>query len=282
METIEAIMKLNKIFKTNNWIEKDVDEFVFNNFCQLVNNLDARQRALVIELTEKYKWVSLADYNSRLLAAFDSVEDHKLEKLKTVYLFPIIKRSDEGKFKSGQFLIYLIKGLKRLLKRYDKITFSYLSRFDDLKKLQLKTGEALFLIDDYIGSGETLRFCFSEIKSNPSISNTNRMIITLVSQREIFEKLTAEGFSIYSNIVAGKGISDYYTPPVLQEKITIMREIERMIPGASLFSFGYNQSEALVTMIRTPDNTFPVFWKTFKKGSKKFEAPFSRQETIEL
>lgn len=284
METIEAIMKLNKVFKTNNWTEKDIDEFVFDNFCKLINNLDNKQRALIIELTEKYKWISYNDYNSRILSTIDSIELEKLQKLKTVYLFPIIKREDEGKFKSGQFLIYQIKSFKRYLKNYGEITFKYISKFDDLNEenLKMKENEALYLIDDYIGSGETLNFCLDELKVNTSISNDKINIITLASQNEIYEKLKADGIAIYANYISKKGISDYYTPPLLQEKIEIMLEIEKMIPGGSHFSLGYNKSEALITMVRTPDNTFPIFWKTYKKGSQKFEAPFSREETIEL
>lgn len=284
METIEAIMKLNKIFKTNNWTEKDIDEFVFDNFCKLINNLDNSQRALIIELTEKYKWISYNDYNSRVLSTIDSIELEKLQDLKTVYLFPIIKREDEGKFKSGQFLIYQIKSFKRHLKNYNGITFKYISKFDDLKEenLKLKNNEALFLIDDYIGSGETLNFCLDELRVNPSISNDKINIISLASQNEIYEKLKAEGIAFYTDFISKKGISDNYSPPLLQEKIEIMLEIEKMIPGGSHYTLGYNQSEALITMVRTPDNTFPIFWKTYKKGSQKFEAPFSREETIEL
>ena len=61
METVDAIMKLNKIFKTNNWIEKDVDEFIFNNFCKLFTNLTEKQRTLIVELTERYNWISFND-----------------------------------------------------------------------------------------------------------------------------------------------------------------------------------------------------------------------------
>ena len=277
-------MKLNKIFKTNNWTEKDIDEFVFDNFCKLINNLDNSQRALIIELTEKYKWISYTDYNSRVLSTIDSIELEKLQDLMTVYLFPIIKREDEGKFKSGQFLIYQIKSFKRYLKNYNGITFKYISKFDDLKEenLKLKNNEALFLIDDYIGSGETLNFCLDELRVNPSISNDKINIISLASQNEIYEKLKAEGIAFYTDFISKKGISDNYSPPLLQEKIEIMLEIEKMIPGGSHYTLGYNQSEALITMVRTPDNTFPIFWKTYKKGSQKFDAPFSREETIEL
>jgi hypothetical protein len=284
MQTVEAIMKLNRIFKTNRWTENDIDEFVFNNFCQLIDNLEDRQRALIIELTEKYKWISYTDYNSQILATLDRIEVDKLSRLKKIFLFPVIRKEDEGKSKSGQFLIYQIKAFKKNLKRYSGIDFHYVSKFDDLSEanFQLKDNEALYLIDDFIGSGETLNYCLSEIKLNRSIRNDKINIISLASQNEIFSRLQSEGFSLYSSYICKKGITDFYEPPLLQEKIEIMLEIEKMIPGGSHYSLGYNRSEALITMVRTPDNTFPIFWKSYKKGGQKFDAPFSREETIDL
>ncbi|MDV4102474.1 hypothetical protein CMT19_15650 [Elizabethkingia anophelis] len=282
MDTINAIMKLNKIFKTNNWSAKDIDEFVFDNFCLLINNLNEKQRALILELTEKYKWISYNDYNSRILATMDSIEEEKLNNLKTIYLFPIIKKEDEGKSKSGQFLIYQIKSFKKHLRKYLNINFKLISKFEELeeKNLKLKDTDALFLIDDYIGSGETLNFCLEEIRKNTTILNSRIYIISLASQNEITEKIKNQGIAIYSDYISYRGITDSYVSPLLQEKIDIMLEIEKMIPGGNHFSFGYNGSEALITMVRTPDNTFPIFWKTYRKDGKKFEAPFSREENI--
>jgi hypothetical protein len=61
-----------------------------------------------------------------------------------------------------------------------------------------------------------------------------------------------------------------------------MLEIENLIPGGKNFSLGYNNCEALITLARTPDNTFPVFWMKHRIGKKYFDAPFSREETFEL
>ena len=85
MVLVDAMMKLNKIFKTNNWTEKDVDEFIFNNFCKLINNLNEKQRALIIELTERYSWISFTDYQSKILNVLDNIEDEKLDNLKNIY-----------------------------------------------------------------------------------------------------------------------------------------------------------------------------------------------------
>lgn len=282
METIDAILKLNKIFKTNKWTEKDVDEFVFDNFCKLIDNLDNNQRRLIIELTEKYKWISYNDYNSKILSTINSISEDKLIDTNTIYLFPIIKKEDEGKFKSGQFLLYQIKSFKKHLNKFSNIAFKYISKFEDLNNIKLLKNDLLFLIDDYIGSGETLNYCLDEIKLNHNLTKDKIYIITLAIQNEIYDKIKGDGISIYSDCIVNKGITDNYNSPILEEKIQIMLEIEKMIPGGSHFSFGYNQSEALITLLRTPDNTFPIFWKQYKKGSVKFEAPFSREETIEL
>lgn len=284
METIDAILKLNKNFKNNKWTEKDIDEFVFDNFCKLIDNLNNEQRHLIIDLVERYKWISFSDYPEKILSTLEKIEEEKLNSLKTIYLFPIKKPEDEGNYKSGQFLIYQIKCFKRHLTKYKNIEFKYISKFDFFKDsgFIMKENEALFLIDDYIGSGETLKFCLNEISKNTSISNTKTNIVTIASQFEIAQEIEKQGISYYADYIAKKGITDFIDSTLVKEKISIMLEIEEMIPASNFFSLGYNNSEALITMARTPDNTFPIFWKTYKKDNKKFEAPFSREETIEL
>ncbi len=53
-----------------------------------------------------------------------------------------------------------------------------------------------------------------------------------------------------------------------------MEEIEDKMSVKRNYRLGYGQSEALVTMCRTPNNTFPVFWE--EKGNMKL-APFPRR-----
>lgn len=283
METLTAISKLNKIFKNKNWNEKDIDEYVFDNFCQLIVNLNEEQRELLIDLVERYKWISISEYPEKILSTMEKVENDKLEKLKTIYLFPIIDIVDEGYYKSGQFLMYQIKAFKRNLIKYKDIKFTFIAKFETLKNHNFEFGEdeALFLIDDYIGSGETLNSCLREIKSNPNIENDKINIITIATQKETSELFKKQGISFYADYYSKKGLTDFEKTELLSEKIRIMLEIEDMIPGGKSFSLGYGQSEELITLLRTPDNTFPLFWMQYKKGSKKFEAPFSREETFE-
>lgn len=42
---------------------------------------------------------------------------------------------------------------------------------------------------------------------------------------------------------------------------------------------GYANTESLVAMIKTPNNTFPVYWYKHKKNSY---APFVRKENVKV
>jgi hypothetical protein len=284
MTTIESISQLNKIFKTKKWSEKDVDEFAFDNFCKLLDNINETQRRLIIELVERYQWISFTEYQEKILSTLEKVEDKKIEKLKNIYFFPIIKPEDEGLYKSGPTLIYPIKAFKNHLTKYKNVTFKYISKFENLTdpSFKLQDNEAIFLIDDYVGSGETLNTCLDLIKTNKTIKNDKINVLTLAIQKETANNIIQQGITSYSEYYSSRGITDFNESPLLEEKVKIMLEIEKMIPGGNNFSFGYKESEALITLARTPDNTFPIFWMKHRIGKVKFEAPFSRDETIEL
>jgi hypothetical protein len=283
MEIVDAIIKLNKLFKTNNWSEKDVDEYVFDSFCKLLENFDSSQRALIVELAGRYSWISYNDYQSGIIHAMNLVDENELSVIKRIFLFPILKPSDEGKIKSGHNLIYIIKAVKRLLGKYGHIKFEILSQFDQLAEgnFSIADTERLFLIDDYLGSGETVEECLAEVQKNPLIESGKLKVICIACQNEIFDSLNANGIATHSSTISKRGISDFNSTNEAAQKIKIMLDIESYIPGGKFYSLGYNQSEALITMMRTPDNTFPIFWKKHRKEGKYYNAPFSREEVVE-
>lgn len=281
MTEIESIIQLNKIFKDKNWISKDFDSSVFENYCRLLGNLNESQRELIIDLTKRYHWVPREDYRDNLLSVLNSVPILNLKNIKKIYFFPIVREEDENKVKSGHTLLYDVKTYKNSLANYKNIEFNIKNVFQDLKDLKIKEDELLFLIDDFIGSGETLEQCITYIKTLMELDVSKTYIISIATQKEIFEKIKSEGYSFFSNYICDKGISDNFTDDDLLTRKTCMLEIEEMIPGGRHFSFGYNASEALLTLARTPDNTFPIFWKEHKKNRIKYKAPFSRSELTE-
>ncbi|MAP55126.1 MAG: hypothetical protein CL605_09510 [Altibacter sp.] len=275
---IDIVMKLYALFADKKWNEIEGNKKVFENFCKLTDNLTQEQTDLIFELTERYKWITYNEYNSRLTNILKTIYQDYGENTKKIYLFPIIKPEDEEKIKSGNNIIYMIRGIKPFIEDYDKIKFEELNKFELLieDKLKLKENEILLLVDDYVGSGETLKATLTEVFKNSTLVNDKIIVASIILQDDSLKFLNNIGIKSYSSDTVIKEISQFYKSPALEEKIKIMEEIEKLIPGGSNFSFGYEQSEALVTMIRTPDNTFPIFWKEHRKNGEKFKAPFPR------
>lgn len=274
---VSTVSKLYNIFNTKGWSAKEGNDIVFFNFCKLLTNLEASERQLIVELADRYTWITLSEYQGKLISVLNSVEDEKLNGIKKIVLFPVMKPEDEAKTKSGHTILYMLRAIKPILTKYKTVEFVEFEAFEKLnsKNFKPKDNELLFLLDDYLGSGETIKTTVEVILKNRNINPTIINVISIVAQNESIDFLSNIGISIYTDLVSQKGITDYYNQPERDEKIELMKKIEKLIPG-NHFSFGYNESEALVTLMRTPDNTFPIFWKEHRKNNEKFEAPFSR------
>jgi hypothetical protein len=280
MEAVDAIMAVSRIFKTKKWFDKDSQALAFDGFCRLFTCLEPDQRELILELTDNYHWISHGEYQDRIIEAMEMVAVSELTDVNKIYFFPIIKPEDELKIKSGDHLFYIIKAFKHLMTKYSHIRFEYLKTFKQIRALRLSSKERLFLVDDYIGSGESFDFCMMELKKNPTLPSASIKVVCIAIQEETQINLIMGGYTILKTLVLKKGITDFNNPPYIEQKKDLMREVERYIPGAKSYSLGYLETEALVTMARTPDNTFPIFWKKFRKEGKHFEAPFARYEEL--
>ena len=268
---VTLVSKLYSIFNSKEWNQNESNETVFESFCNLLSNITPEQSQLILDLTERYIWITLGQYQGKLIKTLNSVEDEKIEKLKRIILFPIMKPEDEHKTKSGHAVLYMVRGIKPMLKKYNHITFLKIENYEGLREgsLKLTNTDAIFLLDDYLGSGETIQATLDGVLNINPIPKEYLNVISIASQLTAFEYVTSLNISIYTDIVTTKGISDFYSNAERDDKTKIMMEIEKMISG-NHFSFGYNQSEALITLIRTPDNTFPIFWKAYRKNNKKF------------
>nr|WP_294875081.1 hypothetical protein [uncultured Pedobacter sp.] len=277
MEFERSITRLGKIFKDKNWFAKDHEEFAFNNFCYLLGILEPHERELLLELTEHYIWISAAEYIENISIALNSVPKEDLEHLHKIYLFPIVKPKDIDQTKSGNSLIYEVSGISFKLSKYTGIKFNTLNTFQELEDpFELKDNECLFLIDDYIGEGGTLTDCISEILKNKKITLGKVKVISISCQKNTLAKFIDQGIDIYCSHTLQKGISDYSNPEDIENKKELMRTIESSIPGADRFSLGWKESEGIITLKRTPNNTFPIFWKNLRRQGKYFQAPFLR------
>jgi hypothetical protein len=171
----------------------------------------------------------------------------------------------------------MIESIKPSIKGFKTIELNLLKDFKDLQeeKLQMSNEDFLLLVDDYIGSGKTLNKTLAEVQKNSTIK-ANFAILTMAIQLDTTVYLNNNGIIYYSSLILKKGITDSFTSPHLEQKTKLMNLIENRIPKVSRYRFGYEKSEALITLMRTPNNTFPIFWKGIIHKGIEIDAPFQR------
>lgn len=274
---LNKIVKLFTIFHQKKWVEIDGFDDNISRFGELIDNLKSEQVELLITLTERYRWYSYNEYHSQLRALLKELHTKHLKGIDKIYLFPIIKPKDEENTKSGHAIMYFLDSIKASLPQYEEIDFELLKKFEDLnpENLKLKENEILLLVDDYIGSGGTLNASLSELGKNKTLTE-RFVILTVMIQESTKKKLDGDNIKNVVGEITNKGISDHYEGNELKKNTELMEQMEKTIPKVKNYKFGYESSEALVTMIKTPNNTFPIFWKDYQRKGKAFKAPFAR------
>lgn len=277
--SLTDVVKLRALFKKKSWNNYSNEEYVFERLCKLMDNLSIEQKDLLFELTDDFLWVSNKEYEGLFNGIINQLESTiNLANCVNIYLLPVVKVKDRKKNKSALSCVYLFRGLLSMNKNFNHIKIEISEDYDSLKKMNFKNDETdlIILIDDFIGTGDSFADCWEDLLNNKTINTKNSILISIVIQSDGFDYISNKfGLTIYYSDKRNKGITNKYSEPQLSEKIRIMKDIERYCK-AKEFSFGYRQSEALVSMVRTPNNTFPIFWKKCIIRNEKFDPPFLR------
>jgi len=279
MSDADALIRLYKIFSNKHWNSKFGHETVFTNFSKLIENLQPEQKKLIVELTERYTWITEGEYPMLLNAILEKIDKEKLNKIKRLILFPVFKPEHKDQTKSGNEMLYKFRAYRNLLDRIKDKQFVEIETYEKILSTELisEEGTEIFLLDDYLGSGETIKDTVTEILKNPLITTKKISVLAIASQKNAADYLTSMAIDLYTDKIYTRGITDYYQNPEKYDNIRTMQAIEYKI-NDNKYPFGYEESEALITLMRTPDNTFPIFWKEHRKGGIHYPAPFTRNE----
>lgn len=272
---------LRSIFELKKWpIEQVWEKSDFDRFCDMLKCLTDEEQDLMLLLIKDFIKVDIGEYMQRFYSIFKEFMNSKYIKgKKRLFILPLIDPVDEGKSKSSTTLFYLIKS--QLINFKDEFKNIKISYYDSAKMLTeditFKETDVICLVDDFIGTGDTacnaVNDLLEKIQFQSIIGPKNITVISLVSQYAGFEKLISiiPLENIFTTEPLNRGISDKYAD--YENKLLLMCEIERRMKKVNKdFSCGYNQSEALVKMARTPNNTFPIFWLQ----NKVIPVPFPR------
>lgn len=271
--SIQKLARVQKVFEDKNWpIEDFFEDAVFENLCNQLAELNDEQCDLIIRLTEKFLWVRQADHLKYFSVSFDFfVKQFDFRGENKIYMCPILLEEDFGKSKSSVSLLYLVKAhISAIQRKYNTFSITYTDSPQYLDFDLIKQGYSLCLIDDFVGTGDTI-ISATEYLLNKGVPQDSMAIVSLVSMAQGVDLLKKKGYNIYTCTLCNKGISD--DPCDTLHNRAIMETIETAIKVTDNYKFGYGSSEALVKMERTPNNTFPIFWL---KNSKNKHAPFPR------
>jgi hypoxanthine phosphoribosyltransferase len=274
---INTIGRVFEIFEKKNWeLDEEMETSKFNLFCNMLLRLENEDEVdLMIELLEDFLHIDGDKYDNEITKILNSFLSH-YPKLQTLFVLPLISEKDKDKNKSAHFVLYKFKGTKIKYKvpALNSIGLSVLDKPETLPFL-LKDNQMVILVDDFIGTGDTsIEAIDYLLKLHPELEKNKIAIFSIVIQQHGLEYLIKEGFNVFYSIVIRKGISDKYLNEEKDNKLSIMKNVEDKLKKLKPeYRFGYKQSEGLVCMERTPNNTFPIFWYDLKS---KYKPPFPR------
>lgn len=278
------VEQLYKLFENKNWSQQEHGKYsVFDRFCERLAELDNdEQRDLIINLTREFLWVSSGQYEQYLLSAFKKLFEDDLwnpEKGKNICICPLLPENDFGKVKSSTFLLYLCQSiLMRTYAEFQDGQVRICETPEVLKELKYRENiDSIILIDDFIGSGET---ALGSIAYLDFLRKDKKIyILAMVAQKEGIENIRKEGIPVFADVIRVKGISDRFEKEEAKQKCEEMKKIGKLLNVPQEMYLGFLESESLVAMNKTPNNTFPVYWYE-KKGHS--QAPFPRRENIKM
>ena len=216
-----------------------------------------------------FKIVTLDQYQKQLVDVLSRIVQKYLGKKQTIYVYPIKKKSHAEHIKSADVVTYLCNATQMkytdVFSNKNVILLGALGQVE-AKKTQIQKN-VLIIVDDFIGSGKYATEVVKELTSL-GLSPEQIVIASLYITQAGIEKLrNTQCLLEYGEII--EAYIEKLTPP---EKATLA-EIEKKMCVDPEFQFGYGHSGTLVSLIRTPNNTLPIFWMPV---GRKPAPPFPR------
>ena len=252
------LRQANDIFAVLNW---DRDGDLFERFCHMLDVLDEDQKKLVLDLTRRFLWIPYTRYVDELKNALKAISPEDVKPFDHIIVLPLSKPNQLHRIKSGSAVAYLFKGIE--LKLLPLFSDKELQVFDEIPSSGFleKKNSLLLLVDDFIGTGDTAMAMLQKLVEERGIEKKRIQITSIVGQNTGVSRIEKYGVRVSCSVFRGRGISDEFKGGQLSQALKTMNEIENLLKVSSDYRLGYKGSEALVSLLRAPNNTFPVYWK---------------------
>ncbi len=265
------MLKIDEVFSQHGWPKDAVNESsLYKRFIRTYEQLSIEERDLFIKLSRLYKWVSLSEYLDLVVQLLEkAVTKYFNTKARDVWVYPIKKAEHCGVIKSADVVSYLCKAMQTQYS--DQLYKKKVHVIGSLSELYTKKSKfkdrPLLIFDDFIGSGKYASEVLDELVSI-GIPTSNVVICSLFISELGLQKISSKDCHI-EYIEVAQSIID----KLLEKEKDLLKHIETSLGVKEDFKFGYGRSANLISLLRTPNNSLPVFWLD-KGGSHS--APFPR------
>jgi hypothetical protein len=280
---VDVVSRVVRLFGRLNWeiyVKEDDDEEdveqLFDRYCKFLSRLSKEEQELVLKLTQEFLYCPSTTYNPMIKKALLQIDKSKVERCKQIFLLPLVTPRHSGQVKSSTAWLYqcTTEVISKIPDLKSKPRQSYLD--PNLLKRHPDREDALILLcDDFVGTGETAEEAINYYNNNLRKDDDIPVLVALVAQQVGLDLIKSLSFDVAVTYTRNRGISDSQTlDPV--SALELMTRIENKLKIDPYYIHGYKRSEALVSMMRTPDNTFPVFWCGEGCDGNPWPAPFPR------
>lgn len=275
---IALVARLAAIFAANGWSASESQ--LFEQYCRLLKELTDEEQDLILLLTSRFLYCTLTYYDMAVRELVEYVVSTIPSQLSRIVVIPLADPSNAGRIKSPTTFAYLV------LTKLRQITTASSFSIADYESPQLwaascspsRPGDFILLCDDFIGSGDSAMAAMKPFEDATRGQFTNTNVVALAAHRIGINRIKTAYpcVDVLAYHVRTRGISDSSDIDCIEKAKCIMTSIESRIGISDQFRFGYRASEGLESLIRTPNNTFPVFWAAGPKSERPWPAPFRR------
>jgi orotate phosphoribosyltransferase-like protein len=263
MDTKENFNTILNLIARQPWIGDKTAELshVLYEECKCANS-----REMLIKILDNFSYLSAQEYSKKLnLLAEEVMSDDGYEDNAQI----VAMAADSGP-DSSQELLY---NLKYIFTKREWHSFCGVNTFGGALKNFKRTGrKKIYVIDDFVGSGQTVIGRNKELTSifnNAGVADFSINFKVLVSTLHGIEAVRAAGIKISAQLIIKKAIDECFPEEVATQYRALMDDLESGLSqeheGIKLPKLGYNGAQAAYCReaANTPNSVFPIFWWPF-------------------
>lgn len=276
------LLQIGEIFRKQGWpINRDMSsQFpdAFERFCRMCSRLDQAQRKLIFEITPSYLWILRHQDQDLFLKAWDEFLKYVPPDAASINVLPLIKPGSSHPKSADAIWYNMAKGFEANLRiGVSPRNLRIMKKAGDFGRKYAGPRTTLVLIDDYVGSGDSAIKMIKHLQSKyPQMLETKLFVLALAAQKQAAIQFATHKVTLITNFVLPRGISENPNLTNISEALDVMDKIGRKLGIPKKDRLGYEKTEALLTLTRTPNNTFPIYWTNRKVDGEVWDSPFTR------